>query len=175
MDDSPQNYQGVQPAAENTNTDQQYPDTPYPNPPQPKSRKKLIMIIGIVIVMLLLALGLALLLSNKYKKAAVCTDENCFDQHFAKCSPADYVLSQGGSSIKYVIVGAQSVGCTVSLEYLKAPYSPDAVGKSMTCNFDNRLKFQAAAQNVFQYPADYECKGDLVNMFQSLNSTANST
>ena len=175
MDNSPQNITGEQqkPATENTTGDQQYLNSPYPAEKRPNSRRKIIFgAIGLVVIVVLILVGLTVqnILS---KRVVACADAECFSQRFSKCLPAEYTYNEAGSSIKYAITGAQSIGCSVSVEYLKAQYLSSAVGKQMTCDFDNRLDFQTAAQNVFHYPADYACKGTLVDLFQNLNNTAN--
>jgi len=131
----------------------------------PKKRKKFVIYAVVGAVLILTVVAAFVFIYNSSGKTA-CKDDKCFNQHFASCSPADYTYSQAGSSVQYTITGDKAVGCLVSAKYLEAKYSPEVVGKSMTCDFDSRLDFPIAAKNAFLYPADYDCKGDLANLLE---------
>lgn len=149
------------------------PQPPYPGsqaPLQPKPRRRgpfVALIVGVIVV---LVLGLVLFWVEKNRTVA-CADSQCFTSRFAKCAPAAYTYTQGGSSVRYRVLGTADPGCTVEVQYLKSQYASDFTGKTMTCAFDNRLDFDTAAQNVFHYPADYDCKGNLAQLFQGSYSS----
>jgi hypothetical protein len=160
MDDSSQNNPGIpqKPTTENTFG---YPEYPVPTPAsQPRKRRGFFIFAAAVLALLVLVSAVLLITGKKS-----CTTEQCFTQHFSMCSPAAYTYSESVSSVRYTIIGSRDVGCAVRVQYLKSKYVADTAGKEMTCNFDNRKNFQTAAQNVFHYPADYNCKGDLASLF----------
>lgn len=175
MDNSPvdngqqnQNYQTAQ------NNYQQYLDSPAsPNEPNNKLRK-IIILAGVGVLVLIAVVVAAVLLSggknnktNQTVQATACADSNCFESHFKQCTPAEYTYVETGSSVKYLIKNAGDLGCNIEVTYLKAQYVPDEEGKSMACEFDNSVDFQTAARNVFNFPDDYSCSGELAAFFQT--------
>jgi hypothetical protein len=181
MDETPQNGPGIQqePAAENKYDYQQYLG---PDSGPPKDRRKLIiLVLAGLFAVLITALAVVLLSSNKNKSGqsgdtqtqvtTICQDESCLEQNFAQCLPAEYTFDEAGGSIfKYTVTGIQDVGCDVKMEYVTSKYSPEYVGKDMTCEFDNRLDFRSAVRNVVNFPQDYDCSGDLLPLFQAADN-----
>lgn len=116
--------------------------------------------------MLLILTVVAVIVGNGHKVVA-CANSNCFEEHFAQCTPATYTYADAGNSVEYTIGSKQSIGCTVSARYLKSQYISDIAGKTMTCEFDNTKSFQVASQNAFHYPLDYGCVGSLADEFKT--------
>lgn len=174
MDESSQNDPGIQqkPTTETSSNYPAYPEYPQPAPankPQ-KPRKLVIFAAGLILLLVLISAALFIQAKLNRSNAVACADEKCFDQHFSKCLPAAYTSNNQGGSIRYTILRRQEVGCSVSVKYLKATYLTSVVGKTMTCDFDNTKSFQTAAQNVFHFPADYGCTGNLVDLFKNINN-----
>lgn len=180
MDNSPINTPGT--TASPPPTDGGYQQ--YLGAEPPKSNKKLILIIaGAVLGILIIILAVVFSLkgdkndsqtgqdqSGQTQITVNCTDKTCLEQNFSKCLPAEYTLNESGSSVKYKVTGIQDIGCKVDVEYLDSKTFGAAVGKKMTCDFDTKVSFDKAAQNVYNYPDDYECQGELSDLIKSLDA-----
>jgi hypothetical protein len=175
MDDSSQNNPGIpqKPTTENSSNYPQYPTVDSVD--KPRKRRNPLIFAGAGILLLLVLVSAVLFIQAKHGQSSqdmlACTSEKCFTQNFTKCLPAEYTFNESGSSVKYAITSNQGVGCTVNVKYLKSEFFTGAAGKTMTCDFDNTKDFKTAAQNVFHFPADYGCKGDLVDLFKDINTT----
>ncbi|HEX5798263.1 MAG TPA: hypothetical protein VFX79_02810 [Candidatus Saccharimonadales bacterium] len=179
-DSSPQNKNktGNQPVQTDSPSYNQYIDADYQ---KKQKKKKLLVIFGSALAALVIvsaAIILAVLATSSQDNstnsaqdnvaiAESCDDETCFELHLRECSPAEYTFEEEGiSKVEYKITGAAEIGCLVEVAYLESEYLPEAEGKNMTCDFDNTIDLQSAVQNVFDYPDDYDCEGELVGVFE---------
>lgn len=175
MDNSSQPDPAAQPAPPATppNDYPKYPTLNTAPPAQPKKRPKLLFFAAGLLLVLVLVSAVVFIQGGGKNKSVACTSEQCFSQRFAPCLPAAYTVNNQGGSIRYTIIGSHGVGCAVNMKYLKANYSADMTGKTMTCDLDNRKGFQTATQNAFLFPDDYACSGELASIFKDVNNTDN--
>lgn len=184
MNDTPQNDPGIEqkPAPENGYDYQQYLG---PENGPPKDRRKLIIIGIIALFVILIAVLLIVLLTGGNKPgqsdqnqtasnvSETCSDDNCFENNFTQCTPAEYTYNDPKGTVKYTITGIGGLGCPTRIEYVSGIYLQDGAGKTMTCDLDNGVDFKTATYNAFKYPDDFECQGTLADEFRSLNSVIN--
>lgn len=182
MEDTPINIPPApsNPTPQNTGY-QQYLDPNH----KPRNNRKLILLIAGGTLLILAIAAISVFALNKTSKkpndnkqvqtAEACSDKNCFETRFFQCSPAEYTYVEPESSIKYTIKSKGEIGCNIEVTYVKSQYVPDEEGKTMACEFDNDIDFQASARNVFNFPDDYSCTGELTGLFQSDSNASSST
>lgn len=148
----------------------------YNNPQDNRGKKKVIIVALLVVVLGVTAAVTMLILSpsdssqnssegtgdDTTKAIEVCETEECFNEKFISCQPAQYVISEGDKVTEYKIPNTQEINCPVSVKYIKGS-NQELIGKDMTCNFDNSLDFRSALNLAITFPADYECEGDLAS------------
>ncbi len=102
------------------------------------------------------------------RETVACGDEQCLASNFQSCTPSEYTYENADiSSVKYKIQGFGEVGCSVEMEYIISKYIPEAQGKEMICDFDNTVDFASAVQYALDYPDDYDCQGELSDIFRN--------
>lgn len=151
----------------------EYP-TPVPSvPPAPRKRRNTWLIIAMILLIFLVvitALALAGKQVTKSTKSSQCANYTCFSDHFTACSPSEYTETDMGGSTHYSIVQNGELGCSVTIKYLKANYSPDVTGQSMTCDLDNGKDLHAAIALALYFPDDFSCTGELTNLVKEVDA-----
>lgn len=174
MDNSSQNDPGIhQPETENISGYQQYLDPGK----KPNKQRKIIILAGLGLGVLMIIAAVIIFAQppdqNKQKAqplpdVVTCTDKDCFETNFQQCTPAEYTYNAADiSSVKYKIQGFGEIGCSVEMEYITSKYTPEAQGKKMICDFDNTVDLASAVQYVMDYPDDYDCQGELSDVFRN--------
>lgn len=153
----------------------QYIDPNY----QKKRKKQTILlaviagIVALVIIVVVAVFALSLTSNNIDETAEVaetCDDVACFENNFSNCTPTEYTFEEENSKTKYDIIEQGEFGCMTDIEFLESGYLPEAAGKKMTCDLDNTIDLQSAIQNAFEYPDDYDCEGELAELFNDLDT-----
>lgn len=99
---------------------------------------------------------------------AVCEDENCFREHFARCQPATYDAAKPGAETHYEILSPDGDFCRFSSKFIDN-VNQEYVGKDLTCKIDQTQDFETAEEDVLSNPGDYDCEGSLVPVLNAQN------
>ena len=124
-----------------------------------------------VIVLGLAGLGGYKMHNQSAQAAPKCGDKACFEQKFSACEQAIYTDSSDPSGSIYLeIYGKNNVGCKMLVRYVSGS-DPSFVGKDLTCNFNNSMKYQDSVSSTVQNVVagkEKSCEGTLLQALQNI-------